>query len=30
MQIEGALPPKARMLESYVANRKFLQGIFQA
>lgn len=30
MQIEGAVPPKAKMLESYVANRKFLQGIFQA
>jgi sugar phosphate isomerase/epimerase len=30
MQIEGAVPPNQQMLESYVANRKFLRQIFDA
>lgn len=29
MQIEGAVPPGGKLVESYIANRKFLQGIFQ-
>ncbi len=28
IQIEGAVPPKQPMLESYVANQKFVRGIF--
>lgn len=28
MQIEGAVPPGGKPVESYIANRKFLQGIF--
>jgi sugar phosphate isomerase/epimerase len=28
MQIEGAVPPGGKLVESYIANRKFLQGIF--
>jgi len=28
MQIEGAVPPGGKLIESYVQNRKFLQGIF--
>lgn len=30
MQIEGAIPPGGKLIESYIANRKFLQGIFPA
>jgi sugar phosphate isomerase/epimerase len=28
MQIEGAVPKGAKMLDSYKANQKFLRGIF--
>lgn len=30
MQIEGAIPPGGHLVESYIANRKFLQSIFPA
>ena len=30
MQIEGAVPPGGKLIESYIANRKFLQGNFPA
>ncbi len=30
MQIEGAVPPKGKMLESYIANCKYVRGIFNA
>lgn len=30
MQIEGAVPPGAKLIESYLANLKFLRGIFPA
>ena len=28
MQIEGAVPPGGKLVESYILNRRFLQGIF--
>jgi L-ribulose-5-phosphate 3-epimerase len=28
MQIEGAVPPGGKLVESYIQNRKYLQGIF--
>jgi sugar phosphate isomerase/epimerase len=28
LQIEGAVPPGGKLIESYIANRKFLRGLF--
>jgi L-ribulose-5-phosphate 3-epimerase len=28
MQIEGAVPPGGKLIESYIANRQFLRGVF--
>jgi sugar phosphate isomerase/epimerase len=30
MQIEGAIPPGGKLIESYIANRKFLREVFPA
>jgi sugar phosphate isomerase/epimerase len=30
MQIEGAVPPKGKLFESYVANQKYLRSLFNA